>query len=105
MDDVVDVVPAVPAGLAAPVATRLIPRPQPKIKAHIKDILTLFPEGAMCMFAGPLGPMVPWAAVGKGLPRRKDEANHKMQRWFLHGHQISVQKSWRHGEWIIRLKG
>ena len=44
MDDVVDVVPAVPAGLAAPVATRLIPRPQPKINAHIKDILTVSPK-------------------------------------------------------------
>ena len=43
VDAVVEAVPAVPAGLAAPVATRLIPRPQPKIKAHIKDILTMAP--------------------------------------------------------------
>ena len=38
VEDLVVVVPAVPAGLAAPVATRPIPRPQPKIKAHIKDM-------------------------------------------------------------------
>ena len=65
VDEVLDVVPAGPAGLATPVVTRPMPRPQPKIKAHIKDIKTLFPEGAMCLFAGPWGSVGPRAVVGK----------------------------------------
>ena len=65
VDEVLEVVPAGPAGLATPVVARPMPRPQPKIKAHIKDILTLFPEGVMRLLAGPWGSVGPRAVVGK----------------------------------------